>query len=485
MRDMDHIIISSQWEIEPFFGLQALAKYSHELDLLASGVSLSELKFSEQRSELEPYVIGSEVRNRSSLSDTDLPAKSIAKLSLSGVMRMEDGLSSRGVQQLINDIRTADSNPSIGAILLQVNSGGGEVTAGTELKNALDDVIRNGSTLIGVYAQLCGSAAVRATLPAHFIYANNESAHIGSIGTMATINKEMLKYAKKNLVDVYAKPSTKKNKEYRALLKNDFKPLIDMLTQSNQHFIDDVQKYRNITGSKSEVSDVLSGALLTADVALERGLIDGIGTFGQAVEKLQDLMSEASPEIGTFYNSNKGKMNLTSFITALVPGLNSLLGTEIKSDSTADVVLEAINSATSLEDRVATMKAELAETQKADLETMKAELEASQKASMDEMEGKLTSLNEKVSGLEAEKETLATEKAELATQIAEMEAKKIEMDTASKALEVELAELKGKAKPAADDGTQAAANSSAPTIEDFATVNTFNQLVKPKGGSKY
>jgi len=271
MRNIDQIIVSGQWEIEPTFGMQVLSKYVHDLELVTSGVlSFSELGYSQQRAALEPAFLNSDLSGRSALSSSDIPSNSLVKLSLSGAMRMEDGLSSRGVRQLIADIQAADANPNVSGILIEVNSGGGESIAGAELQNALLDVQRNGKTKTLAYAIFMASAAVRGMLPVDYIMAHNNAAQIGSIGAMYSLDKSVLKYLKENIIEIYAEQSTNKNIESREALKGNFKPLQKLATSINQHFLNEVDSHRNITGTASEIAEVFTGKIYTADIALQR-----------------------------------------------------------------------------------------------------------------------------------------------------------------------------------------------------------------------
>jgi len=184
---LDNIILSGNWEINAYMGLQYLAGYLRDLDFIEKGGKFKDLGYADRRKELEPEIVGysaaAGTSGRSILNSSEIPDGSIAHLRLSGAMRLEDGFSSRGVRQLVKDIQAADANPKISGILLEVNSGGGESSAGTELQNALKDVANNGKTVVGVYYQVLASAALRGTLPVNFIMAAGQSAAAGSVGT--------------------------------------------------------------------------------------------------------------------------------------------------------------------------------------------------------------------------------------------------------------------------------------------------------------
>lgn len=449
---IDNLIASGRWEIDPQFGLRELGRYLSECDLIESGTPIKEMGYAERRAALEPTIVGmnaAKISGRSGLTDPDIPVGSIAHLRLSGVMRLDGGFSSRGVRDLVSDIQAADSNPRISAILLEVDSGGGESASGTELQNALIDVNRNGRTRVGVYTQMLASAAVRGTLPAEFIIAAGGSSLVGSVGTYVSMSRELLDELKEDTLDIYARQSTEKNKEYRSLLEDDFEPLIDSLTQSAQVFIDEVFDAREITGTVSEISEVESGKLFIAQVALERGLIDGIGTFADAVNRLSqpaNVENNSARPAGNLSNQSNTEMNsLTKFLTGLIPMLNTKVGTELAENATAEDVLAAVESAPGI--------AEVRD----ELKTAADEQAEAHTAAVADLSTKFDALSEKVTTLTAANESLTTAKA---------------------AMEKELADLKGTRGTVADDKTTERKNTAAaPDAGKFETVRKFGETV--------
>lgn len=458
---IDSIITSARWEIDPAFGLQALGKYLSDCAMMESGAAFADLGYAEQRAALEPTIVGmsaAKVSGRSSLSDPDIPAGSIAHLRLSGVMRLEDGMSSRGVRSLIQDIRTADANPKIDGILLEVSSGGGESLSGTELQNALTDVQRGGRTVVGVYAQMIASAAIRGTLPAEFIIAAGAGTPVGSIGTYTSIDRDALEYVRENVVDVYARQSTQKNAEYRAMMDGDFEPLIDSLTESAQVFIDEVFAAREIQGTASQIAEVESGKLLTAADALSRNLIDGIGTFDDAVDRLTTAVAnnQSTPPAGDLSYQQRTNMNsIQKFLSGLIPSLNTKLGTELKDDATPEAVQDAVDAADGIADIRDALTA--ASTEQADA---------------------LTALTEKVNGRDEAFDALTK-------QVDSLTAANKTLTDAKAAMEKELADLKGTRGNVADDKTTERSNSNAPNVEQYNTTQQFGATLMPGGTSKY
>ena len=473
---IDHIISSGQWEIDPSFGMRALSKYLADCEILSTnGATIKDLGYSEQRAALEPTVIGlnaSKVSGRSALSSPDIPSGSIAHLRLSGVMRLEDGMSSRGVRSLVSDIQAADSNPRISGILLEVNSGGGESFAGSELQNALRDVQESGQTKIGVYTQMLASAAVRGTLYSDFILASSPSSPVGSVGTYATIDSKLLDEIRESMIEVYARQSTEKNIEYREMLDGNFEPLIDRLTESNQYFIDEVFAQRNISGTPSEIAQVEAGKLFKADVAVQRGLIDGVATFAQAVRRLEALIADDSSDRSTynpapgrsFNHQQSSKMkSLTAFLTSLIPLLSNR-GVKVEETASAEDVLKAMQEAPTVEELVDAKVKESTETARLAAEA-NAEAITKLTETVESLKGDLT-------GITAERDALAKEKEALT---------KTKGD-----LELQVNKLLGKRGNTNAKGETETANDDVPDVGSLQTAKTFSiAAAAPKEKSKY
>lgn len=474
---IDNLIASGRWEIEPIFGLTVLAKYYSELDFVSDGGSRSDLKLSERRFESSPRIVG---RNREAgvrvdLSDSTLPAGSIAHLQLSGVMQLDDTWCTDGVRTLIESIRTADANPRISGILLEVDSGGGQSESGTELQNAIQDVVDRGQTRFGVYTQMLASAALRGTLPAEFVIASGRGSLVGSVGTYTSVSLKKLQEYREDIVDIYARQATMKNKNIRALVnEGDFGPLEDFVTESAQVFIDEVFEYRNIEGTPEQMLEVESGKLFLAQEALDRGLISGIGTFADAVRAISltgptgskdpaglpgpsriqsNQFTGKTPAVRDFNNQYQFDMkSLLSFVSAIIPTLNAKLGLEISEDASASDVQAAIENATSVAE-------------------VRDQLETSNAEALQGLSEQIQQLRDEMSGLQENVETLTTANATLTE--------------ANTTLTKEIADMKGRSTNTDADGVSGAANNAAPAIETFKTTQSFGQSFTPSNGSKY
>ncbi len=286
-RNIDSFLMGSEFEINFDWGLAQLSQYTHELELLERGCSFADLGIAERRKSSLPsfltphsgaYIL---TDNTLELSDVEkVTPGSIAHLKLSGVMRSDDGLSSRGINNLMRDISKANQNPNIIGIIIEANTGGGESRSGVMLNSAIE----GSEKPVIVLAHLLASAGIRGTLAADEIIASGTGAEFGSIGTYITYNKNFKEWYVSNYEDIYASKSVNKNKEFRAMLKGDIKPLTESVDKSNEMFLQEVKKYRPLTG---DIDYILSGELFYAKEAKKLGLVDSIGNLNYAAQRVK------------------------------------------------------------------------------------------------------------------------------------------------------------------------------------------------------
>ncbi len=444
-RKIDQIIAFGKWEIEPTFALSALYQYLEDLDLLELNVS-EEVKadYSKRRQELAPVIWcqGLQVsEGYNSLASQEIPANSIAHIRMDGVMRLQDGLSSRGIRQVAADLKAADSNPNIQGILFEVNSGGGEVMAGTFLQNTMKEVKKP----VYVWGHTLASAAYKGAIPANKIILSGQDAEAGSIGSMLVIDKRLIQYFRENQEEIYSRTSGNKNKEWRSYLQGNIEPMVQAITERNEAFIEAVKSHRNLTGDTAQITDTLSGHLFMAKDAIQRGLVDDVGTFEQVMDQLtENIISK--DQISFTYSSqlNKNVMDKT-LLQRISTAVNRALGISVDVQAEPDAtkageqLAEAIEKAQSIEDIKKDLVAQVTD------------------AVMGELQG---TENKGLKDLQAAIETSQAAQAKTL-----------------KDLQNEIAVLKGQKPTEGEPAKQDAA----PDPSQFQTVNNFNRTVTPEG----
>ena len=263
-----------------------------ELEMNSSGDMYSKLVVDRQQQSL-PTLISKDGKRVPATKATNLddqssaPAGSIAHLKLSGPMLSHDMLWFRGINHLTAALMSADSNPHISGVLLEVNSGGGQVIAGEMLMSTLAGMRKP----VVVFTHYMASAAIMGTLPVNAIVASSPGVRVGSIGTYIELNKYQLQNRKQWYHTIYAKKSTRKNYEFRQAEGGNYKPFEELIEKINNAFIANVTAFRPLAGKQSST---LSGEMFFAEEGLRRGLIDQVGTFNDALTLLRKQITQKS-----------------------------------------------------------------------------------------------------------------------------------------------------------------------------------------------
>lgn len=276
--------------IEWNFAFEAWAGYVEELMALEAGAPFASLGIGQRRAASMPGVAFLQENGRPKvIQDPDLlhseentPDGAIAHLRLEGVMRSQDGMSSRGIGSLVSDINSAESNDKIEGILLEVNSGGGQAIAGQILNSA----IASCSKPVIILGHFVASAAYMASVAADKIIASSAAAQFGSIGTMISIPRGLAANYNRWYQDMYASKSTNKNRAWRSFLEGDLTGLRESLEATNEAFHETVMSSRQLTGSETNISYTLSGEMFEANAAKRRGLLDAIGGIDVALNEI-------------------------------------------------------------------------------------------------------------------------------------------------------------------------------------------------------
>jgi len=434
-------------EVDSDYSNKELQRYLLDLELREKGASLSELGYSERRQRQLPEIRttqGTTQRGQSVLTDHQAtPAGSIAHLKMEGIMQVQDGISTRGVRSLTSDLQDAYANPNISAVLLEVESGGGEALAGTLVQNAIQE--RNKP--VYVYAHTAASAAYKAVVGADKILASGKESQVGSIGTMTSISKRLVEFYRQNRDEIYAEGSSNKNREFRAYLNGDKGPIIDRLNKVNEFFVQAVKDNRRLTGPEDQIQDTLSGHIFNAVEAEERGLIDGIATQQEAIRQLAAEADRQDHNHFSFHQK-EADMSKTKFWQQLIQGINQKLGLSISQDATEEEAANAVEQAPSIEE----MRQQITEE-------IRNELQGEQQTTNTQLEEQLQQLTNRLD--------------EQSTQIEQLLESK-------QTLEGQLAGFKAK-RAAGNKQT----NGDPPKPGDYQTVQNYMQSASPEGKSQY
>ena len=229
------------------------------------------------------------------------------------------------VEDCLRQIRAARQDDEVAAILLEVDSPGGEVTAADEIHRELTlfKESREDRRIIVLVHDMAASGGYYISLPADRIIAQ-PTALIGSIGViMQTLNIQGLS-EKIGVTDTTIKSG--KNKD----LLNPFHPvdpehvkvLQDSVDAVYDRFLDLVAQGRSLP--KADVKPLADGRIFTAEEALKLKLIDSIGYWEEAFSETSTLLGVDDLYVVT-YNVEQSFFDQLFRMKSPLPGLQSLL----------------------------------------------------------------------------------------------------------------------------------------------------------------
>lgn len=194
------------------------------------------------------------------------------------------------IEKILRQIRAARNDESVKAIILEVDSPGGEITPSDEIFTELMDFKNSnqGRKVVVFMKGIAASGGYYIAMAGDYILAEPTTL-TGSIGVIIqSLNWKSLS-EKIGVKDTTIKSG--KNKDLLNPFQDPSQEQIDMLKdvvlKLHGRFIDIVCDSRNIEKSKMDV--LADGRVFSASQALEHGLIDEIGYFRDAARKAKEL----------------------------------------------------------------------------------------------------------------------------------------------------------------------------------------------------
>lgn len=282
------------WAIEPY----SATKYKVVADAILRGENVEGLilqseNYNQNDSDLEmkmkmmSFKMASDTYTHSTYKDiSKAPKGSVAVTPLSGVVMKDDFCGSPGTKTLSRWMQEADQNQNIIGHILHVDSPGGGVDGTMDFSESIKSLNKPVVTYVD---GMMASAAYWAGSGAKHIMAANSINEIGSIGTYFSMQDDTQANEMAGLKDitVYATKSTEKNIDTREAIKGNLMPLQARVDAFNEAFLQSV--IRNRHGKALNQKETLKGQLMMSQDAISNGLIDSIGNFQDAINKVIQL----------------------------------------------------------------------------------------------------------------------------------------------------------------------------------------------------
>jgi len=214
------------------------------------------------------------------------------------------GLSS-GSDAVIERLHEMEKDSKIKTIVLRINSPGGTVAATQEIFERLMKIRKKNIPIVASMGEMAASGGYYIASACDYILANSGTI-TGSIGVIAV---------SPNLKTLFEKIGIKmnviKSGKYKDLLSSfrdissDEKKLVQQIIDSSYNkFLKDVSLGRNI--AIADIKPYADGRIMDGMTAVKCKLIDGIGTFEDAVNKAKELAK--LPEDAPIFEDSKSSL---------------------------------------------------------------------------------------------------------------------------------------------------------------------------------
>ncbi len=173
-------------------------------------------------------------------------------------------------------LKEADNLEQVKAHIIHIDSGGGE---GIAARLMADTIKHLNKPTFAFVDGMAASAAYWIASACNFICASSPMDRVGSIGTYITIADYTNWFAQQGirLIDVYAKKSSDKNRDYLDAISGNTERLQTLVDTFNEFFLQSVTENRSDQINQSAKWN--TGEVFFARQAQEIGLIDSIASF--------------------------------------------------------------------------------------------------------------------------------------------------------------------------------------------------------------
>ncbi len=267
---------------------------------VVAGVIMGKMNFQplsdDEKAALESYNINAAMPSESLGGGQSTQTKNIKIIPVTGaLMKYSEECGPIGMMDLAKKIEECDNDRSIDAIILKIDSPGGMVNGAQTFADAILKCTK--PVIAFIQDGMCASAAYWIASCCDEIISSHKTNTIGSIGVYCTLADFKTYYENQGLPihEIYATPSTEKNKGYLDAMKGDYASMKEHLDFIATTFIDTVKANR---AGKLNLSagDPFKGDTYYADRAIEIGLIDKIGAFDDAINSALLMCNEGDNE---------------------------------------------------------------------------------------------------------------------------------------------------------------------------------------------
>jgi len=230
-----------------------------------------------------------------------LPGQQVAVIPLRGeISNNFDAFdSSLSASEIVDLIDEADSNPAVGAILIDIDSPGGEVVASKQIVYKLREVEKPTFSYIG---SLGASGAYYVAAATDYIMLDEDSI-TGSIGVISIFTNFQELLEKVGIGVVVLKEGKFKDigSPFKELTEEERQIMQSILNQVYNGFKEDVLEFRQGKISSSELDSVADGRILSGKQAFDINLADELIQKDKVRDRVAELAGLDNPTFITYF----------------------------------------------------------------------------------------------------------------------------------------------------------------------------------------
>jgi protease-4 len=238
-----------------------------------------------------------------------------------GSTSIASGITPSGIQA---DLRRAESDSSVKAVVLRVNSPGGSVVASNEIYNMLKD---SKKPIVVSMGETAASGGYYISCAAKWIVANPDTL-TGSIGVISELTNvdELIKKVGVQIIVIKTGPNKDIGSPFRPMTDEEKKIWQTVIDQAFDGFVQVVAQGRSLPEDK--VRQIGDGRIYNGRQAKELGLVDQLGYLNDAVSKAGELGGIKGKPRVIEYTHAPTLTELLTGVTSRVPALSldQLLG---------------------------------------------------------------------------------------------------------------------------------------------------------------
>lgn len=239
----------------------------------------------------------------------------------------EDFINGAGSGTVIHDLRRAQENDDVRAIVLRVDSPGGTVTGSAQIHDFIRDEVTK-PVVVSMFG-VAASGGYYVSAPADYIFARPDTL-TGSLGVIITLYdaQDLLDEIGLEVIDITSGPNKSIGNPWEELTPAQREIFEQIIEEGYDDFVRVIVEGRGL--EEAAVREIADGRVYSGRQAQELGLVDELGDLREAIRKAADLGGiSGEPRIIEYER-------LPSFQDFLV-GFNSRLET-----SEADAVLQTV-----------------------------------------------------------------------------------------------------------------------------------------------